>query len=89
MEPSIASYSIGTWNLLPTSLRSGALASSDATHGTVSALLRRYLLAIKFDGNSCDLSSAPTSYVVEKLAVSVPTAYRAQHTLYKKSAAKQ
>ncbi len=40
------------WNSLPHSLRSGALACSDATPGTVIALLRLHLLATHFGGLS-------------------------------------
>jgi hypothetical protein len=38
------------WNSLPHSLRAGALACSDATPGTVTALLRLHLLATHFGG---------------------------------------
>jgi DNA mismatch repair ATPase MutS len=38
------------WNSLPHSLRAGTLACTDATPGTVSALLRCYLLATHFGG---------------------------------------
>jgi len=68
------------WNSLPPSLREGALVCSDATPGTVSALLRRHLLATHFCGNSFDWSSVPTSSVVGKLADSVPIALRALRT---------
>ena len=54
------------WNSLPHSLRAGTLACTDATPGTVSALLRCYLLATHFGGFSADLSSLPaTSLVLE------------------------
>jgi len=42
------------WNLLPHSLRAGALACSDATPGNVTALLRLHLLATHFVGLSSD-----------------------------------
>jgi len=51
-------------NPLPSSIRAGALACSDATPGIVSALLRRYLLANHFDGIFFHLFSVPTSSVV-------------------------
>ena len=55
------------WNSLPPSLRAGALACTDATPGTVSALLRCYLLAAHFDGLSSDFSLLPASTVVRSL----------------------
>jgi len=42
------------WNSLPHSLRAGALACSDATHGSVTALLRLHLLATYFGELSSD-----------------------------------
>jgi len=42
------------WASLPHSLRAGALACSDATPGTVTALLRLHLLATHFGGLSSD-----------------------------------
>ena len=55
------------WNSLPPSLRAGALACTDATPGTVSNLLRCYLLATHFDGFSPDSSSLPATAVLRSL----------------------
>ncbi len=55
------------WNSLPPSLRTGALACTDATPGTVSALLRCYLLATHFEGLSSDFSSLPATTVARSL----------------------
>jgi len=54
-------------NSLPPSLRAGALACTDATPGTVSNLLRCYLLAIYFNGFSPDLSSLPATSVLRSM----------------------
>lgn len=51
------------WNSLPPSLRAGALACTDVTPGTVSTLLRCYLLATHFGGLSSEFSSLPASTV--------------------------
>jgi len=55
------------WNSVPPSLRAGALACTDATPGTVSALLRCYLLATHFDGFRPDSSSLPATAVLRSL----------------------
>jgi len=55
------------WNSLPPSLSAGALACTDATPGTVSALLRCYLMATHFDGFSPDSSSLPATPVMRSL----------------------
>jgi len=57
----------GAWNSLPHSHRVGALACTDATPDTVSALLRRCLLATHFDGLSPDVSSLPATSVVRSM----------------------
>jgi len=49
-DQSFCSVGPRLWNSLPHSLRAGALASSDATPGTVTALLRVHLLATHFGG---------------------------------------
>jgi hypothetical protein len=55
------------WNSLPPFRRAGTLACTDATPGTVSALLRCYLLATHFEGLSSDFSSLPATTVVRSL----------------------
>jgi len=55
------------WNSLPPSLRAGTLACTDATPGTVSNLLRCYLLATHFNGFSPDSSSLPATAVLRSL----------------------
>jgi len=55
------------WNYLPPSPHAGALAYNDATPGTVSALIRWYLLPTYFDGFSTDSSSLPATSVVRSL----------------------
>ena len=52
------------WNALPHSLRAGALACTDATTGTFSALLPSHLLATSFGGLSSDWTSLPAPSVV-------------------------
>ena len=51
-DRSFSSVGLRLWNSLPHSLRSCALACSDATPGTVTALLRLHLLATHFGGFS-------------------------------------
>ena len=53
-DRSFSSVGPRLWNSLPHSLRSGALACSDATPGTVTTLLRLHLLATHFGGLSSD-----------------------------------
>jgi len=55
------------WNSLPPSLRAGALDCTDATPGTVSALLRCNLLATHSGGFSPDSSWLPATPVVSSL----------------------
>jgi len=55
------------WNFLPPSLRAGALACTNATPGTVSHLLRCYLLATHFDAFSHDSSLLPATSVLRLL----------------------
>jgi len=55
------------WNSLRLSLRAGALTCTDSTFGTVSVLLRCYLMATNFDGFSPDSSSIPATSVVRSL----------------------
>jgi len=79
-------------NSFPPSFRAGAVVYSHTTPGTVSALLRRSLLAtnfvdvwpLYFVGVSSDSSSAPTSSAAAKLYDSLPIARRALRALYKK-----
>jgi len=61
------------WDSLPPSLRAGALACTDATPGTVSALLRCCLLATHSECFSRESSSLPAFPVVRSLR-SVPIA---------------
>jgi len=59
------------WNLLPCSLRAGTLACSDATPGTIGALLRLHLSATHFGGLSSNqplLSPSVERMVVQKRA---------------------
>jgi len=67
------------------SLGTGFLAWTDFIHGTVSAFLRRCVLATHINGFLSDLSSPTTSSVVARVADSVSTALRALHTLYRSS----
>ena len=53
-DRSFSSVGPRLWNSLPHSLRSGALACSDATPGTVTTLLRLHLLATHSGGLSSD-----------------------------------
>jgi hypothetical protein len=55
-DRSLCSVGPRMWNALPHSLRAGALACTDATTGTFSALLRSHLLATSFGGLSSDLT---------------------------------
>jgi len=56
------------WNSLPHSRRAGALACSDVTSGTVTALLRLHLLANYFGGLLCD-QTLPLPPSVERVVV--------------------
>jgi len=53
-------------NSLPSSLRAGTLACTDAIPGTVSAMLCCYLLAIHFDGLS-EFCSLPATTVMSSM----------------------
>jgi len=56
------------WKSLLPALRAGALACTDVTPGTVSTLLRCYLLATHFDGFAPDSCSLPATSVLRSIS---------------------
>jgi len=58
-DRSLCASEYKAWTSLPPTLRAETLAFINGTHGTVSGLLRCYLLATRFVGRSPDSSSLP------------------------------
>jgi len=59
------------WNSFLQSLCAGVLTRTDATPGTVSALLRRYFVTAHFDGLTYESSSLPSTCALGSMRMSI------------------